>query len=80
MDLSAHPLTASLLVANDERQLRCTHALLGRANKLRQMLIGLKLVHSQIAMESTAASSATAATLFLVHQARGERKATALPT
>jgi hypothetical protein len=75
VDLSAHPVTASLVVANDGRQLQCTRALLGHADQLRQVLIDLKLIVATMTVESTAASSATAASRFLVHmseQTRGE--------
>ena len=75
VDLSAHPVTASLVVANDGRQLQCTRALLEHADQLRQVLIDLKLIVATMTVESTAASSATAASRFLVHmseQTRGE--------
>lgn len=81
VDLSAHPVSASLMVANDERQLQCTRALLGHANQLRQSLIDLQLIVATMTVESTAASSTTAASHFLVHmseQTRGQCAGTAV--
>eukprot|EP01043_Picozoa_sp_COSAG02_P081493 COSAG02_NODE_19938_length_857_cov_0.951187_1_plen_167_part_10 len=66
VDLSAHPVTASLVVANDGRQLQCTRALLEHADQLRQVLIDLKLIVATMTVESTAASSATAASRCLL--------------
>lgn len=66
VDLAAHAVTASLMVANDERQLQCTRSLLGHANELRRSLMDLNLINATMTVECTAASSAMAASRFLV--------------
>lgn len=66
IDLSVHPATASLMVANDQRQLQCTRSLLAHAKQLQRNATDLNLIIAHMAVEQTSALSATAASRFLV--------------